>query len=72
MAATDGNLWITTYWRGVDYFDKKAGKFIHYNTQTVPGLASDNIWSVVDGGDGSCIWGMCIMDSVCCLLKIKK
>ena len=20
----------------------------------------------------SCIWGMCIMDSVCCLLKIKK
>ena len=25
VAATDGNLWITTYWRGVDYFDKKAG-----------------------------------------------
>lgn len=57
MAATDGNLWITTYWRGVDYFDKKAGKFIHYNTQTVPGLASDNIWSVVDGGDGKLYMG---------------
>lgn len=27
VAATDGNLWITTYWRGVDYFDKKAGIF---------------------------------------------
>lgn len=23
VAATDGNLWITTYWRGVDYFDKR-------------------------------------------------
>lgn len=57
MAATDGNLWITTYWRGIDYFDKKAGKFIHYNTQTVPGLASDNIWSVVDGGDGKLYMG---------------
>ena len=57
VAATDGNLWITTYWRGVDYFDKKAGKFIHYNTQTVPGLASDNIWSVVDGGDGKLYMG---------------
>ena len=57
VAATDGNLWITTYWRGGDYFDKKAGKFIHYNTQTVPGLASDNIWSVVDGGDGKLYMG---------------
>lgn len=57
VAATDGNLWIMTYWRGVDYFDKKAGKFIHYNTQTVPGLASDNIWSVVDGGDGKLYMG---------------
>lgn len=57
VAATDGNLWITTYWRGVDYFDKKAEKFIHYNTQTVPELASDNIWSVVDGGDGKLYMG---------------
>ena len=47
----------TFLWRGVDYFDKKAGKFIHYNTQTVPGLASDNIWSVVDGGDGKLYMG---------------
>lgn len=52
VAAADGNLWITTYWQGVDYFDKKTGKFSHYNTRTVPGFASDNIWSVADGGDG--------------------
>lgn len=72
VAATDGNLWITTYWRGVDYFDKKAGKFIHYNTQTVPGLASIIFGRLLMEEMESCIWGMCIMDSVCCLLKIKK
>ncbi len=50
--ASDGNLWIATYWNGVDYLDKKTGKFIHYNWETVPGLVSNQIWSVVDGGDG--------------------
>lgn len=52
-AAADGNLWITTYWRGIDFLDKKTGEFSHYNTQTVPELVSDNIWSVADGGDGT-------------------
>ena len=51
--ASDGNLWITTYWNGIDYLDKKTGRFIHYNTETVPGLGSNNVWSVVDGGDGN-------------------
>lgn len=51
-AAADGNLWITTYWRGIDYFDKKTGKFTHYNAETVDGMSSDHIWTVVDGGDG--------------------
>ena len=72
VAATDGNLWITTYWRGVDYFDKKAGKFIHYNTQTVPGLASDNIWSVVDGGDGKLYMGHVYHGFSVLSLKDKK
>ena len=30
---------------------------IRDSTQTVPGLASDNIWSVVDGGDGKLYMG---------------
>lgn len=51
-AAADGNLWICTYWEGIDYFDKQTGKFTHYNTNTVPGLASNHIWSVADGGNG--------------------
>jgi signal transduction histidine kinase/ligand-binding sensor domain-containing protein/DNA-binding response OmpR family regulator len=50
--AADGNLWITTYWKGVDYFNKKKQHFIHYNQQTVAGLASNHIWSVADGGNG--------------------
>lgn len=51
-AAADGNLWIATYWKGIDYFDKKTGCFLHYNKKTVPELPSDNIWAVADGGNG--------------------
>lgn len=52
VAAADGNLWVTTYWKGIEYFDKKSGHFFHYNTENIPGLASDNIWTVADGGNG--------------------
>ena len=52
IAASDGNLWICTYWKGVDYFDKQTGQFTHYNTETVPGFASNHIWSAIDGGNG--------------------
>lgn len=48
----DGNIWISTYWGGVDYFDKKTGKFIHYNRDTMPGLESNQVWTVCDTGDG--------------------
>ena len=41
-----GNLWIATYTSGVDYYDKKTKEFIHYNQSTVPGLASNQIWTV--------------------------
>ena len=50
--AADGNLWITTYWHGIDYFDKQTRQFTHYNTGTVTGLGSDHTWAVADGGDG--------------------
>lgn len=52
VASTDGNLWICTYWEGIDYFDKQTGKFTHYNTETVPELPSNHVWSVADGGNG--------------------
>jgi signal transduction histidine kinase/ligand-binding sensor domain-containing protein/DNA-binding response OmpR family regulator len=50
--ATNGNLWVTTYWKGIDYFDKKRQRFIHYNQQTVHSLASNHVWSVADSGNG--------------------
>lgn len=52
-AASDGNLWITTYWRGIEHLDKKSGKFTHYNQQTVPGLPSNTIWTLLDDHKGN-------------------
>ena len=71
-AAADGNLWVTTYWRGIDYLDKKTGKFTHYNTETVPGLSSDHIWSVVDGGNGKLYIGHVFHGFSVLSLKDKK
>lgn len=50
--ASDGNLWISTYWKGIEYFNKKSQEFEHYNTSNVQGLKSDQIWSIADGGNG--------------------
>ena len=48
----DGNLWLSTYHRGVEYFDKKSKIFSHYNRSTLSGLPSDNVWTVLDDQDG--------------------
>lgn len=48
----NGNLWVTTYWRGFDYLDIATGTFTHYHTGTLPELASDNIWSVAENSKG--------------------
>lgn len=52
IPAADGNLWISTYWKGVEYFDKHKKTFIHYNTSNIQGLKSDQIWSIAEGNDG--------------------
>lgn len=49
---TDG-LWVSTYYRGIDYLDIPTGKFTHYNKTTVPALSSEQTWTVLDGGDGN-------------------
>lgn len=51
--AADGNLWITTYWRGIEYLNKETGKFTHYNQETIPGLPSNTIWAVIDDHKGN-------------------
>lgn len=46
-------LWLSTYYRGIDYLDISNGKFTHYNQNTVPSLPSEQTWTVLDGGDGN-------------------
>ncbi len=51
--AKDGNLWITTYWKGIDHLDKETGKFTHYNRETIPQLPSNHIWTALEDGKGN-------------------
>lgn len=46
-------LWVSTYYRGIDYLDITTGKFTHYNKKTVPGMVNEQTWTVLDGGDGN-------------------
>ena len=48
----DSSIWVSTYWKGIDYLDKRQRKFIHYNTGNVKGLVSNQTWTVLDGGNG--------------------
>lgn len=52
-AQTDSGLWVSTYYRGIDYLDTATGKFTHYNKSTVPSLTCEQTWTVADGGDGN-------------------
>jgi signal transduction histidine kinase/ligand-binding sensor domain-containing protein/AraC-like DNA-binding protein len=47
-----GNLWVSTYSAGVDYYDKKAKRFVHYNRSTLPQLHSNHAWCIADNGKG--------------------
>lgn len=51
-ASVDSSIWVTTYWGGIEYFDKSNQHFIHYNKKNVRGLPSDQAWSVCDVGNG--------------------
>lgn len=50
--AGDGNIWVSTYWKGVNLLDKKSGKFTHYDTGNVKGLPDNCVWCVADDGNG--------------------
>lgn len=50
--STDG-LWISTYYKGIDYLDIPTGKFTHYNKTTLPALVSEKTWTVLNGSDGN-------------------
>lgn len=50
--AADGNIWITTYWRGVEYLNTQRGIFTHYNKSNVKGMPDNQLWCVTDLGNG--------------------
>lgn len=50
--ASDGQMWISTYWHGIDKHDQQNGTFVHYNRHTIKGLPSDQTWCVMDDGNG--------------------
>lgn len=50
--SADGNIWITTYWKGADYLDKRSGRFTHYNKDNVRGLPDNTLWCLMDAGGG--------------------
>lgn len=50
---SEEGLWLSTYYRGIDYLDISSGKFTHYNKSTVPTLPSEQTWTILDGGDGN-------------------
>lgn len=50
--AADGNIWVATYWQGINLFDKKSKRFIHYNTGNTKGLPDNSVWCVLDDGKG--------------------
>lgn len=70
--AADGNLWITTYWRGIEYLNKATGKFTHYNQETIPGLPSNTIWTVIDDHKGNLYIGHAQHGMTIMSIKDKK
>ncbi|MCR4773984.1 MAG: response regulator [Prevotella sp.] len=50
--APNNKLWVATYWQGIDLFDKETARCVHYNTKTVKGLGSNQVWCLLDAGNG--------------------
>jgi ligand-binding sensor domain-containing protein/two-component sensor histidine kinase len=49
-----GNLWVSTYGGGLNYFNKRAGKFVHIgeSSNLTEGMQADlpgNVWMICDG-----------------------
>lgn len=40
------NLWVGTYYNGINYLDIESGKVTQYNADSVDGLESDRVWCV--------------------------
>ncbi len=47
-----GNLWFSTYGRGIEKYDVGTGKFSHYNSANVAGMPDSQVICLVAGADG--------------------
>lgn len=50
--ASDGGVWVTTFWRGFDHFDPDTKVFTHYSHENISGLPNAPVWSMCEGSDG--------------------
>src|SRR5690606_17390708 len=46
------SLWVATFSKGVEYFDKEKETFQHVNKSTVSGFGSDLVWTVKEDSKG--------------------
>ena len=54
---SEGNIWFSTYRRGLEKYDVASGKFVHYNSDTVEGMEDWSIIGFVLGNDGRVYMG---------------
>jgi len=50
--AKDKNIWVCTYWEGIDLLNKQKDCFEHFNMKTVKGMPSNQTWCALDDGEG--------------------
>ena len=48
---SEGNLWISFYHEGIDFYNKKTKTFTNYNKEVIPELVSDQVWTIADDGN---------------------
>lgn len=53
----DGYVWLSTYHRGLQRFDKTSHTFTHFGMETVPDLPSNTMWSVTQDQQGKIYCG---------------
>ena len=70
--SADGHLWISTYHRGIEHFNKRTGEFTHYNTSILPNLCSDNVWTIMDDNNGNLYIGHVAQGMSVLSLKDKR
>ena len=51
ICVKNGNVWICSYWGGIELYDRQNDSFIHYNKETVKGFVSNQVWTCEDAGD---------------------